>query len=76
MLKILCCNPWLKKQVLYELLFAIILKLYGTMHNTILKTRLVKSKKNLETPWDLVLESGTKLTVRASATTTTRKCAW
>jgi hypothetical protein len=35
-----------------------------------------ESKKNLETPWGMVLESGTKLTVRASAITTTRKCVW
>ena len=52
----------------------LILKLYGTIHRTILKTRLVKSK-NHKTPWGLVLESGTKLTVRASAITTTRKIA-
>ena len=31
--------------------------------------------KNLETPWDLVLESDKKLTVRASAATTTRNWA-
>ena len=29
-----------------------------------------------ETPWGLVLESDKKLTVRASATTTTRNWAW
>ena len=32
--------------------------------------------KNLELPWGPVLESGTKLTVRASAITTTRNWAW
>ena len=73
-LKILYCNPKLKK-VLYKLLFALILKLFGTIRHTILKTWLAKPK-NLELPWGLMLESGKKLTVRASATTTARKCAW
>ena len=72
-LKILYCNPRLKK-VLYKLIFALILKLYGTIRHTILKTWAAKPK-NLEPPWGLVLESGTKLTVRSSATTTTRNWA-
>ena len=61
--------------MLYKLLFALILKLYGKIRHTILKTGVAKSK-NLELPWGLVLESGTKLTVRSSATATTRNCAW
>ena len=60
--------------MLYKLLFALILKLYGTIRHTLLKTWLAKSK-NLELPWGLVLESGCKLTVRASAITTTRNWA-
>ena len=54
-LKILYCNPHLKK-VLYKQLFALILKLHGKIRHTILKTWVTKSK-NLETPWGLVLET-------------------
>ena len=45
-LKILYCNPWLKKKVLYKLLFALILKLYGTIRHTILKKPTGEIKKS------------------------------